>query len=119
MLPHSYCFFIYCGTQFALHSLTSVGSVLLSVNIHSGLCLTTITSYISFSLLSPLIFVCFLQNWFAATQPSLLFAYKVQLDEMEDDSCMPTSAVQSFREEQLEVPETQASSVNEPLHNWM
>merc|ERR1712126_591191 len=115
LLPHSYYFFIYCGIQFILHSLTSIGAILLSINIHSGLCLTTITSFISFSMLSPLIFVCFLQNWFTATQSSLNFSYKVQLDDMEEDSYLPTSAVQSFKQEELEVPDMRDSLENSPL----
>merc|ERR1712168_236929 len=54
------------------------------------LCLT------SFSLLSPLIYGSFLHNWFAANQPSLLFAYKAQLDDGEEE---PSSIINMSRDE--------------------
>merc|ERR1711973_691336 len=96
LLPHSSSLAIYCSIQLALHLLTAAGSAMLAANVHPGLCLTNLTSFASFSLLSPLIFGCFLHNWFAANHPNLLFAYKAQLDDGEEE---PSSIINMSRDE--------------------
>ena len=53
-------------------------------------------TFASFSLLSPLVFGSFLHNWFTANQPNLLFAYKAQLDDGEEE---PTSIINMSRDE--------------------
>jgi len=98
LLPHSSSLAIYSSIQLALHLLTAAGSAMLATNVHPGLCLTNLTSFASFSLLSPLIFGCFLHNWFAATQPNLLFAYKAQLDDGEEE---PSSIINMSRDEDV------------------
>ena len=96
LLPHSSSLAMYCSVQLALHLLTAAGSTMLAANVHPGLCLTNLTSFASFSLLSPLIYGSFLHNWFAANQPSLLFAYKAQLDDGEEE---PSSIINMSRDE--------------------
>ena len=107
LLPHSSSLAIYYSIQLALHLLTAAGSAMLATNVHPGLCLTNLTSFASFSLLSPLIFGCFLHNWFTANQPSLLFAYKAQLDDGEEEPAsiinMSRDAVEISQEESLRV----------------
>merc|ERR1712032_894389 len=87
---------VWVTTRFLL--LTAAGSAMLAISVHPGLCLTNLTSFASFSLLSPLIFGCFLHNWFAATQPNLLFAYKAQLDDGEEE---PSSIINMSRDEDV------------------
>merc|ERR1711936_111478 len=111
LLPHSSSLAIYCSIQLALHLLTAAGSAMLAVNVHPGLCLTNLTSFAAFSLLSPLIFGCFLHNWFASTQPNLLFAYKAQLDDGEEE---PTSAINLSGDNAVVVVSPEERLIGEP-----
>lgn len=122
LLPPSPSLTLYTSTQLALHSLTAAGALMLVTNHHFGLCLTNMTSFVSFSLLSPLVFCCFLHDWLATSRPSLLFAYKAQQDWEEEDVAS-VSAVQSFRHDQEEEEkeegemQMQASFVSDPIYN--
>ena len=118
MLPHTNSFYLYCFLQFTLHSLTAAGAIALAINVHFGLCIANFGSFATFSLLSPLLFGCFLHNWFSSSEPNLLFAYKAQMDDHDEDATMPTSSsIQSFRQDEMEGAVTQASFVNEPIYN--
>jgi len=98
MLPHPRMFYCYISVQLITNLLTGLGATLLAINTHSGLCLTNMTSYAYFTMLAPLTYFCFLHTWFTTAQPSLLFAYKAQLDEEEEDPTFPTSSsIQSFQ----------------------
>jgi len=98
LMPHPRLFYCYISVQLVTNLLTGLGATLIAMNKHSGMCITNMTSYAYFSLLAPLTYLCFLHAWFTTAQPSLLFAYKAQLDEEEDDATFPTSSsIQSFQ----------------------
>eukprot|EP00092_Neocalanus_flemingeri_P024036 GFUD01026071.1.p1 GENE.GFUD01026071.1~~GFUD01026071.1.p1 ORF type:complete len:384 (-),score=81.75 GFUD01026071.1:244-1395(-) len=118
MLPHPRLFYCYISAQLVTNLLTGLGATLLAMNTHSGLCITNITSYAYFSLLAPLTYFCFLHPWFTTAQPSLLFAYKAQLDEEEEDGTFPTSSsIQSFQLGTDPPAVPQASFICDPIYN--
>merc|ERR1719167_2115407 len=83
-----------------MNVLTFLGATLLALNNHTGLCITNLTSYAYFTLLAPLTYFCFLRSGFSSSMPSLLFAYKAQTNEEEEDwdATFPTSSsIQSFQ----------------------
>jgi hypothetical protein len=84
---------------------------MLATNLHSGLCLTNITSFLSFALFPSLVFACFLHSWLATTQSSLLFAYTAQLDDTDD---AVGASVQSFRQDSTGGRDC---LVNQPIHD--
>ena len=98
MLPHPRFFYCYILVNLFSNVMTGLGAILLAINIHSGLCINNMTSYAYFTLLPPLTYFCFLHAWFTTAQPSLLFAYKAQMDDDEDDATFPqSSSIQSFQ----------------------
>lgn len=118
MLPHPRLFYCYISAQLVTNLLTGLGATLMAMNNHSGLCITNMTSYAYFSLLAPLTYFCFLHPWFTTAQPSLLFAYKAQLDEEEEDITFPTSSsIQSFQLGADPPAMSQPSFVCDPIYN--
>jgi len=98
LMPNSRLFYCYITVQLLTNLLTGLGATLINMNNHSGMCVTNMTSYAYFTLLAPLTYLCFLHTWFSTAQPGLLFAYKAQLDEEEEDATFPTSSsIQSFQ----------------------
>jgi len=114
ILPHPRLFYCFIFVQLVTNMLAGLGATLIAINNHSGMCLTNMTSYAYFTLLSPVTYLCFLHTWITGAQPSLLFAYRAQLDEEEEDATFPTSSsIQSF---QLGADHS-ASSVVDPIYN--
>jgi len=116
LLPHPRLFYCYAMVQLVTNMLATLGATLIAINNHSGMCLTNMTSYAYFTLLSPVTYLCFLHTWITGSQPSLLFSYRAQLDEEEEDATFPTSSsIQSF---QLGADtHTPATSVVDPIYN--
>jgi len=118
VMPNPRLFYCYISIQLLTNLLAGLGATLIAVNSHSGLCLTNMTSYAYFTLLAPTIYFCFLHNWFTTAQPSLLFAYRAQLDEEEEDSTFPTSSsIQSFHLGTDPPILTTADSLVDPIYN--
>ncbi|XP_023325140.1 transmembrane protein adipocyte-associated 1 [Eurytemora carolleeae] len=90
-------FYVYAGIQLLLNILTGVGALLLSLNHHSGLCLTDLTTYIYYSFLPTVAYICFVRPSLKMSRPNLLFSYTSQIDENQDDSALSYSgSIQSI-----------------------
>ena len=72
-------FYVYAGVQLLLSILTGVGSLLVSLNHHSGLCLTDLTTYIYYSCLPSVAYICFVRPSLKPSRPNLLFSYSTQV----------------------------------------
>lgn len=101
-LPPTAGLALYCAAQLALHTLAAAGAALLASHSHAGLCLTTVTSFASSTLLPPLIYACLLVSWRAPAQPSLLFQYKAQLDDTEEVATLSVRQEESATSRQEE-----------------
>jgi len=118
LLPHPRLFYCYIVVQLFTNTLTGMGTLLLAMNTHWGLCITNMTSYAYFSLLAPLTYYCFLHPWFTTAQPSMLFAYKAQVDDEDEDGVFPnSSSIQSFQLGSDPPAVAQASFVCDPMYN--
>ncbi|XP_075039740.1 transmembrane protein adipocyte-associated 1 [Mixophyes fleayi] len=82
-LPSRKSFYIYAIILAVLNLLQGIGSGLLCADIHKGLCLVDVTTFLYFSLFAPLMYVAFLKSFFGS-EPKILFSYKSQVDEPDD-----------------------------------
>ena len=82
------------------HSLTCLGSTLLSYRVTPGLCLTNISTYFYFSSLSPFLYISFLKS--DKFRPNILkniqFSYSAQAneDDEENEESSHFSSIQTF-----------------------
>lgn len=82
-LPSRKSFYVYAAILSLLNLIQGLGSALLCADIIQGLCLVDVTTFLYFSLFSPLMYVAFLKGFFGS-EPKILFSYKSQVDEPED-----------------------------------
>ncbi|KAK2152448.1 hypothetical protein LSH36_328g01050 [Paralvinella palmiformis] len=86
-LPTKRSFYVYALLLAILNALQATGSELLYVEIGYGMCIVDVTSYLYFTCYAPLVYGAFLWEFFKTSHPpDILFSYKAQLDDEEEDS---------------------------------
>lgn len=90
-LPIKKSFYFYVLFLAILNAVQAVGSGLLYYREDCGLCIVDVTTYIYFTLFTPLVYRTFLSEVFSVSQPGILFSYKAQTDEVneEDNVSLP------------------------------
>ena len=77
-----------------LNLVQAVGSALFYSKLIEGLCIVDVTSYIYFTLFTPLVYWTFLSDFFGSSQSIIMFSYKPQVDEgadeIEAEPCSPS-----------------------------
>ncbi|XP_063385714.1 transmembrane protein adipocyte-associated 1 homolog [Cydia fagiglandana] len=91
-------FFRYLYILLALPDATQAAGagMLLWGPIPSGLCVVDVTTWLYYSLYTPLVYHTFLSEFFSVSQPSIMFSYKAQMDEPLDDDQVSLPHQQSF-----------------------
>jgi len=84
-------FYVYAFLLSVLNLIQAIGSALFFGQHIEGLCAVDITTYLYFTLFTPLVYWTFLAQFFSSTQSVIMFSYKPQLDdnieETVDNSC--------------------------------
>ncbi|KAK6176750.1 hypothetical protein SNE40_014990 [Patella caerulea] len=90
-LPSKTSFYYYCLALAILNLTQAIGSALIYYSVDNGRCVVDITTYLYFTIYDPMVYVTFLREFFSVTQPSILFSYKHQVDDLneEDTVSMP------------------------------
>jgi len=90
MVPHKRSFYYYVTFLFFLNVVQAVGAGMAesasnAVN-NPGLCFVNMTTYVYFVAFTPIVYFAFLAQFFGSkfAQPTMLFSYKAQTDEIED-----------------------------------
>jgi len=84
-IPHKRSFYGYAAYILLIHLVDTLGAALLVGGGASGVCFINLGSYLYFTTFAPVVYFTFLQGFFRVAQPTLLFSYKSQVDEFEDD----------------------------------
>jgi len=84
-LPSKPSFYWYALFLSTLNWTQAVGNGLLYYKITAGLCVVDVTTFMYFTLLTPLVYWTFLSGFFGIAQPSIMFSYKTQVDEVQED----------------------------------
>jgi hypothetical protein len=84
-LPSKPSFYWYALFLSLLNWTQAVGNGLLYYKVTAGLCVVDVTTYLYFSLLTPLVYWTFLSGFFGVSQPSIMFSYKTQVDDVQED----------------------------------
>ncbi|XP_026494398.1 transmembrane protein adipocyte-associated 1 homolog isoform X1 [Vanessa tameamea] len=96
-LPTKLSFYLYVLLLALLDTTQAVGAGLLTWgSMPSGLCVVDVTTWLYFSLYTPLVYHTFLSEFFSVSQPSIMFSYKAQMDEPMDDDQVSLPHQQSF-----------------------
>ncbi|XP_041984929.1 transmembrane protein adipocyte-associated 1 homolog isoform X2 [Aricia agestis] len=96
-LPSKISFYLYILLLALLDSTQAVGAGLVAWGpADPGLCVLDVTTWIYFSLYTPLVYHTFLSEFFSVSQPSIMFSYKAQMDEPIDDDQVSLPHQQSF-----------------------
>ncbi|CAN7938624.1 unnamed protein product [Ixodes hexagonus] len=86
-LPSKRSFYWYALFLALLNLAQASGSGLYYYDVNEGICVVDVTSYIYFTIFTPLVYKTFLADFFSISQPSILFSYKAQTDDpIEDDN---------------------------------
>lgn len=86
-LPAKQSFYWYALFLAVLNVAQAAGSGLYYYDIREGVCVVDVTSYLYFTIFTPLVYKTFLADFFSISQPSIMFSYKAQTDDpMEDDN---------------------------------
>ena len=80
------------------HSVSCLGSTILSYHVNFGLCLSTLTTYLYYTAFSPFLYICFLKSKFPNTLKSFQFSYSSQHNEIDEevDGVTDCSSMQTF-----------------------
>lgn len=84
-LPSKQSFYWYSLFLALLNISQTIGSGLILKKINNGLCVVDITTYIYFTIFTPLVYRTFLADFFSISQPSIMFSYKAQVDDVVED----------------------------------
>ncbi|XP_063367100.1 transmembrane protein adipocyte-associated 1 homolog [Cydia amplana] len=96
-LPTKLSFYLYILLLALLDATQAAGAgMLLWGPIPSGLCVVDVTTWLYYSLYTPLVYHTFLSEFFSVSQPSIMFSYKAQMDEPLDDDQVSLPHQQSF-----------------------
>ncbi len=121
IVPQPFLFYSYISFNLLLNAVTCVGAILLLSGRSAGMCATSATTFIYFSCLPGLAFVCFVRPWLWVSQPNLLMSYRTGDGggEGEDASLPEHGSVHSLVElpEPSIIKQQQASFVNTPIYS--
>ena len=78
-LPHKRSFYQYIGFLMILNGVQTAGSLMVYSGINTGLCLVNLTTFLYFTVFTPVVYYTFLRSFFKVAQPTLLFSYKAQV----------------------------------------
>ncbi|CAL1280768.1 unnamed protein product [Larinioides sclopetarius] len=84
-LPSKPSFYWYILFLDLLNIFQAIGSGLLYYRQEPGLCVVDVTAYVYFTIFTPLVYRTFLADFFSVTQPSIMFSYKAQVDDVVED----------------------------------
>ncbi|KAK7102635.1 transmembrane protein adipocyte-associated 1 homolog [Littorina saxatilis] len=84
-LPTKRSFYYYVGALAGLNFVQAIGSLLMYQMVGHALCVIDVTTYVYFTLFDPLVYGTFLWNFFRTTQTGILFSYKHQVDDIQDE----------------------------------
>ncbi|VVC33793.1 Transmembrane protein adipocyte-associated 1 [Cinara cedri] len=86
-LPVNRSFYVYVSLLALLNGIGSIGCTFLLLKITEGLCIVDVTTYLYFTLFTPLVYITFLSTFFSVSQSSIMFSYKAQNDDrIEEDT---------------------------------
>lgn len=93
-LPTKQSFYVYAFLLSVLNLIQAIGSALFYGQRIEGLCVVDVTTYVYFTLFTPLVYWTFLAQFFASGQSVIMFSYKPQMDdpidEPADENCDDT-----------------------------
>ncbi|GBP13895.1 Transmembrane protein adipocyte-associated 1 homolog [Eumeta japonica] len=96
-LPTKLSFYIYVVVLALNDATQAAGAAMLAWGgVPCGLCIIDVTTWLYFSLYTPLVYHTFLSEFFSVSQPSIMFSYKAQMDEPLDDEQVSLPHQQSF-----------------------
>ncbi|GFV61221.1 transmembrane protein adipocyte-associated 1 homolog [Trichonephila clavipes] len=84
-LPSKPSFYWYILFLDLLNIFQAIGSGLLYYKQETGLCVVDVTAYVYFTIFTPLVYRTFLADFFSVSQPSIMFSYKAQVDDVVED----------------------------------
>lgn len=93
-LPHKRSFYQYVGFLMVLNGVQTAGSLMVYCNIGAGLCVVNLTTFLYFTTFTPIVYYTFLRGFFKVAQPQLLFSYKAQVDDFEEDMMHQSTSLQ-------------------------
>ncbi|CAG2105863.1 unnamed protein product [Medioppia subpectinata] len=85
-LPTKQSFYVYACLLSVLNLIQAMGSALFFRGHMEGLCVVDVTTYVYFTLFTPLVYWTFLAQFFSATQSVIMFSYKPQMDDNIEES---------------------------------
>jgi len=88
-LPAKRRFYVYCAFLACVYALQFLGATLIRCGNLSGICIVTFSSYIKLAFYTPVVYIAFLRGYVANVQPSLMFEYKRQKDEVGNGGELP------------------------------
>ncbi|XP_054168798.1 transmembrane protein adipocyte-associated 1 homolog [Oppia nitens] len=92
-LPSKQSFYIYTLILSILNLIQAIGSSLFFNGHIAGLCMVDVTTYIYFTLFTPLVFWTFLAQFFSQRQSVIMFSYKPQLDDNIDETANDSNGI--------------------------
>lgn len=95
-LPTKLSFYFYVVLLMLMDTAQAVGAGMLAWGAPQGLCVVDVTTWLYFSLYTPLVYHTFLSEFFSVSQPSIMFSYKAQMDEPIEDDQVSLPHQQSF-----------------------
>ncbi|XP_070557529.1 transmembrane protein adipocyte-associated 1 homolog [Ptychodera flava] len=91
LLPSKKSFYVYVFVLAVLNLHQATGAMLVYMNEKAGLCIVDVTTYLYFTCFAPLIYWTFLRDFFKVPATTILFSYKAQLDDGDNEVDMPHS----------------------------
>jgi len=78
-------FYVYAFVLSVLNLIQAIGSAIFFMGHVEGLCVVDVTTYVYFTLFTPLVYWTFLAQFFSTTHSVIMFSYKPQLDDNLDE----------------------------------
>jgi len=107
MMPQKRSFYYYVTFLMVLNVVQAVGAGMAESSSHAvnnpGLCFVNMTTYVYFVAFTPIVYFAFLAQFFGShfAQPTMLFAYKAQNDEMEDFTLQQPGVTGTMEEDDI------------------
>ncbi|XP_026461564.1 transmembrane protein adipocyte-associated 1 homolog isoform X2 [Ctenocephalides felis] len=73
-----------------------IGAGLLNYDVPEGLCIVDVTTGLYFTMYTPFVYLTFLREFFGISQPTVMFSYKAQVDDVMEDDNVSLPHQQSF-----------------------
>jgi len=88
-LPAKRRFYVYCAFLACIYALQFMGATLIHCENLAGICVVTFSLFVKLAFYTPIVYVAFLRGYVANVQPSLMFEYKRQKDEVGSGGELP------------------------------